>query len=42
MKRRKSTYGTYSETSRQNEKYHKEVRESVGRGSKIAEREEGE
>lgn len=37
--RRKYTYGNYSEASRQNEKYHKKVRESVGRGSEVAERE---
>lgn len=40
--RRKYTYGNYSEASRQNEKYHKEIRESVGGGSKTTEREEGE
>lgn len=40
--RRKYTYGNYSEASRQNEKYHKKVRESVGRGSEVTEREEGE
>lgn len=41
MKRRKYTYGTYMQASRQNEKYHKKVRESVGRGSKVTEREKG-
>lgn len=39
--RRKYTYGNYSEASRQNEKYYKKVRESVGRGSEVTEREEG-
>ena len=39
---RKYTYGNYSEASRQNEKYHKKIRESIGRGSKVTERKEGE
>ena len=39
--RRKYTYGNYSEASRQNEKYHKKVRESISRGSKVTERKKG-
>lgn len=34
--------GLTCKPSRQNEKYHKKVRESVGRGSKVTEGEEGD
>ena len=39
--RRKYTYGNYSEASRQNEKYHKKVRESFSWRNEATEREKG-